>query len=149
MVPGIKTLCLSITLLRRMKTSTIFLRNERLGSSLPWLPKESCTFTQASEFHLDRSGGSLPPKALLTFHSKAPTAIPEDTPFPARPIKWPVPIFEAKRKAPIWKSKDSYRSELLPNSKNQFSQMWPQTEFHSSSKEITPWAESPFVFFLY
>lgn len=54
------------------------------------------------EFYLDndKGGGSLLQKVLLTFHSKAPIAIPDVTAVPARPRKWPVPIFEAKREAP-------------------------------------------------
>lgn len=51
-------------------------------------------------------------KVLLTFHSKAPIAIPEVAPIPARPMKWPLPILEAKREAPIWKSKGDYLAEL-------------------------------------
>lgn len=120
-----------------MKTSTILLRNERLGSFLLWLPKESFAFTQAflNFIWTHRSGGLLPPKALLTFHSKAPTAIPEDAPFPARPMKWPVPIFEAKRKAPIWKSKDNYKKKKKTIT-DQNSYPTPKTNFHKRNLKL-------------
>ena len=50
---------------------------------------------------MGREGGWWPYEVLLTFYSKAATAIPDIAPIPARPIKWPLPIFEAKREAPI------------------------------------------------
>lgn len=149
LVPGIKTLSVSITLLlsRRMKTTAQSLRNERLGSSLHD-SKESCTFTQAS---LNFIWTEVEARFRHQRHHHAPPEGPNSDPWrhplSSQTHKVASATFEAKRKAPIWKSKDSYRSELLPNSKNQFSQMWPQNHFRSSSKEITPWAEFYHVFF--